>query len=305
MGKTHKSYYTNLGYSEQEAEKMASEYRKSHSYMCIEYYERLYPGKTREEYLKLRELKRCNRRDNSGVKNPGHRSRTTLLERRQRSPMCIEFYIHKYPQKSIQECEVLLKQHRDKIKSSHTPENTSTRVEYWMQKGYSREDAQKLISERQKTFNLQKCITKYGEEEGRKRYKNRQIKWQKSLRDKFVAEGYNGIHQSKFANSIIDVLEQYFPSIQREYNIGAYSFDLCLNKKLIEFNGDYWHMNPNIFDPTDVNKTSKKQASLIWESDANKIKEAQRQGYDVYVVWEQDYKKDPIGVISKCKEFLQ
>lgn len=57
-------------------------------------------------------------------------------------------------------------------------------VDYWISKGMSEEDAKKLISDRQRTFSLDKCIEKYGKEEGLKRFKERQTKWQKTLNSK-------------------------------------------------------------------------------------------------------------------------
>ena len=69
--------------------------RENHPFN-IEYYRKRYPEASEEELLKmLSDAKRKyakNRPDNSGVNNPAHHSKTTALERRQRSPKCIEFY---------------------------------------------------------------------------------------------------------------------------------------------------------------------------------------------------------------------
>lgn len=50
--------------------------------------------------------------------------------------------------------------------------NTNTRIEYWLKKtNGNMEEAQRLLSERQNTSSLEFKISKYGEEEGRKKYK--------------------------------------------------------------------------------------------------------------------------------------
>lgn len=44
----------------------------------------------------------------------------------------------------------------------------ATRIDYWLDKGHTLEEAKKLLKERQSTFTLDKCIAKYGKEEGTK-----------------------------------------------------------------------------------------------------------------------------------------
>lgn len=62
--------------------------------------------------------------------------------------------------------------------------NQSTRISYYTSRGYSQEEAEKLLSERQTTFTLEKCIEKHGEEKGRKIWQARQDKWMATLDSK-------------------------------------------------------------------------------------------------------------------------
>lgn len=57
-------------------------------------------------------------------------------------------------------------------------------VEYWMERGYSYEDAKTEVSNQQSTFSLDKCIEKYGEEDGKIVWQKRQDKWQDTLNAK-------------------------------------------------------------------------------------------------------------------------
>jgi hypothetical protein len=63
-----------------------------------------------------------------------------------------------------------------------------TSIEYYLKKGYSEEDSKNLLKKRQSTFSLEKCIDKYGIDDGIKVWKTRQDKWIKSLGDKITNE---------------------------------------------------------------------------------------------------------------------
>lgn len=84
----------------------------------------------------------------------------------------------------------------------------------------------------------------------------------------------------------------------------SYSFDLTIDKKIIEFNGDYWHMNPKTYEASSFNKTIQLTAAEKWQLDAEKIKYAKSKGYDVMVIWEYEYTSEPETVINKCVKFL-
>lgn len=51
-----------------------------------------------------------------------------------------------------------------------------TRIQYFIDKGLTEDEAKITLKERQATFSLEKCIMKYGKIEGTKRWKERQIK---------------------------------------------------------------------------------------------------------------------------------
>lgn len=79
------------------------------------------------------------------------------------------------------------------LKSSQRPKEeiyktSKRRPEYWIERGYSQEEAIKKVSEVQNTFSLDKCIEKYGFYEGYNRWKERQAKWQKTLKSKSQEE---------------------------------------------------------------------------------------------------------------------
>jgi hypothetical protein len=68
------------------------------------------------------------------------------------------------------------------------PQNQSTRIEYYLAQGMSEENAQNALSDRQCTFSLDMCIEKYGENEGRRVWQNRQDNWQRTLSSMSIDE---------------------------------------------------------------------------------------------------------------------
>ena len=76
----------------------------------------------------------------------------------------------------------------------------------------------------------------------------------------------------------------------------------------IEFNGDSWHANPELYSENDVavkflrNKTQKSIAKDIWKKDKEKIDFLKTQLQDVIIVWERDLKKNGIDEIKKFKQ---
>lgn len=116
-------------------------------------------------------------------------------------------------------------------------------------------------------------------------------------------KGYSEQAASLF-RKIDDGQAEYKPKC-REFSINGKLFDFRRGSKLIEFNGDYWHANPKKYsEDYQVGRSRKRTAQQIWEADAKKIKLAEDSGYQVKVVWESEYKKDPQKVIRECTEWL-
>lgn len=198
----------------------------------------------------------------------------------------------------------------------------TNRLKYWLNKGYTREDARKKLAERQTTFSLSKCIDMYGEKEGERIWQARQDKWLATMRSKSPEELIE-INKKKMAGmkrawSYIGL--EFFESIQCDDAIYADpcrdEFVVCLEgrvirpdfvlgNKIIEFNGDCFHANPDIYGPNDIpipyiNKT----ALDIWKYEDERLSLLERNGYKVLVVWETDYRTNPEKTIELARAFL-
>lgn len=194
-------------------------------------------------------------------------------------------------------------------------------VEYWVNKGFSIEESKNKVSDSQNKFSLVKCIEKYGEEEGKKIFTERQNKWQESLtKNGNMKKGYSKISQELFYR----ILETYnidyrdkikFATHNGEFKLnnpkgGVYIYDFIdiTTKKIIEYNGDMYHANPKKFKKSDTpHPYRKNKTSLeIWESDKNKIEVSKNNGYDVLVIWDSEYRwGNKEKVIKKCLKFLK
>ena len=157
---------------------------------------------------------------------------------------------------------------------------------------------EKLCDEKAQT--IQNFINRYGDDEGRKKYFD-YINRKKNY--------YSQISQDLFDK--LDHIDAYFATKNGEYFhysketecIFFYDYVLKSKKKCIEFNGDYWHCNPEIYNDNDVGYFGYK-ASEIWEKDRVKNDTLIKEGFEILIIWESEYRKDKDSTIKKCKIFL-
>jgi len=84
-----------------------------------------------------------------------------------------------------------------------------------------------------------------------------------------------------------------------------YRFDFKYRNLIIEFDGDFWHMNPSIYAPNDINRVTNRLAKDIWEYDKKKMEHANSKGYIYHRVWESDWKSDIEGEIKIIKNLIK
>lgn len=71
---------------------------------------------------------------------------------------------------------------KDRRKDSHRC------IEYYLHRGYTKDEGIRLISEKQRLFSKDICLEKYGVEEGTRIWQERQDKWQRTLKSKHEDE---------------------------------------------------------------------------------------------------------------------
>jgi G:T-mismatch repair DNA endonuclease (very short patch repair protein) len=85
----------------------------------------------------------------------------------------------------------------------------------------------------------------------------------------------------------------------------SYSWDLIFrNKVILEIQGDFWHANPNMYKPNDT-LLDGLLAKDVWYKDEKKKKTAEKNGYSVFYLWENEINKmNDKELIQKLKEII-
>lgn len=284
---------------------------KQRSRLCEEYW--VNKGYSKEEAVN--EISKQQRKSSKCVKTYHGKSKKMLIEKGYTedeikqiclTPTNIKFWIKKgYSENEAR--DIISKNQIEAVKYVDFEKRLiPSNIQYWVEKGFKYEQAKDKVIERQTTFSLDICINKYGQENGLKRFNERQIKW---LRN-YKRNNFSKISQSLFwsilenDNSVINE-KIYFAT----YNNGIldesgknneYRLELLNGvilpdfldlgqKKIIEFDGTYYHRST----PENSLREDKRD-KMILESD-----------YQVLHISESDYKKNKEEIINKCIKFLK
>lgn len=237
-----------------------------------------------------------------GGKNPNSKERASEKVRKSRSPFSKEMYIKKgatEEEAGLEVSKFVNKALKDRL--------TETQFEYWLNRTKGNvEESMKLYKERQATFTLDKCIFKYGEVEGRKRWIDRQNKWIKNYRKKsysFISQDLFWKLYEELSFKPEEIKFATFENGKRTESVNINNEEKLFldnrlvlpdfihlpSRKIIEFDGVYYHRkNPE-------NKKREQQRD----------KDLERNRYKVFHVLESEYRQNPHQVVEKCKQFLE
>lgn len=194
----------------------------------------------------------------------------------------------------------------------------TTQVDYWLKKGYNIDDAKIKIKNRQTTNILDNYIKKYGDVEGLLKFNERKKNWSNIIEEKYRNGDFSKISKSNYSKPEIDLFKNvvtkinlfgYYSALNnnqyfRRFDNKTYSYDFVYKNKIIEFNGEYWHCNPIKYKEDFYHFHRKMTAKEIWKFDKTKIDLITKSGYNVLVIWENDYKQNPEKIIQQCIDFL-
>lgn len=184
----------------------------------------------------------------------------------------------------------------------------------------------------QYTTSIEYFIEKYGEDEGEKKWNQFCTDRGRSSNISFVMKKYNITYNEaetllserykgptfvsnkeiKFINNfLLNITEDVYTYKNRQFCIWSkellaplfYDLTCSKNKKIIEYNGDYWHCNPNRYSDNFYLKQANRTASEIWKRDELKIKAAKDRGFEVFTVWESEYDSNPDQVIKNILQW--
>jgi hypothetical protein len=199
--------------------------------------------------------------------------------------------------------EKLKKDAKQRIAEMTANGNNSTTIEFYQKRGMKEEEAQNALAKRQSTFSLGICVEKHGEIEGTEIWLARQEKWLNS----FKKQNYSKISQELFdeimSTGSMDGSSVYYATYDREdkksfknkeYRLKLSKswinpdFILVDKKKIIEFDGDYWH-SERVANPG---------------SSAERDRRIIEAGYSVLHIKECEFRSNRQKVIQECLNYL-
>lgn len=61
------------------------------------------------------------------------------------------------------------------------------------------------------------------------------------------------------------------------------------NNIIYEFLGNYWHGNPDMYLPSDMNELAHKTFAELYEHTFSRFQQLKQYGYDIHYIWENDW----------------
>jgi hypothetical protein len=181
-------------------------------------------------------------------------------------------------------------------------------LQYHLNKGLSLEEAKAAQKVRQTTFNRAICIEKHGLEEGMVVWQRRQNDWLNSLKKSGM---YLGV--SKVSKELIAAVAEHVTGLTTEHTVRLgpkkWAKVDCIHtdkRKVLEFYGDYWHGNPNIYGADDLIKGWDDVMPVCerWEADKIRQQNIESVGYKMFIVWEKDFTTNREETINACVKFF-
>lgn len=158
-----------------------------------------------------------------------------------------------------------------------------------------------------KGITLDNMVRVHGKEQGFIKYNS----WLEKTKGNYVS-----LSGKQFIKDIVEYLPNHFifhDSVYGKefciYDEKLMMFDFVITspvKKAVEFNGDYWHANPKKYKEDDLVplRGGPIKAGEIWKRDSVKINALEKRGFDVYVVWENEYLQNPDEIVRKVIEWI-
>lgn len=129
-----------------------------------------------------------------------------------------------------------------------------------------------------------------------------------------IASRYRVAYASNLELELVEELEKFIGPIEHSNKKSPFGkwnhekntyvvYDIKHRDCIIEFNGDYWHANPMIYQADDLIRGT--PAKELWEKDRIKLEIAKAAGFRTYVVWEKDYLDNKQKIIRELIAWIQ
>lgn len=163
-------------------------------------------------------------------------------------------------------------------------------------------------------LNISKGVkSSYDNIQGLRQLRSKRMKktWQSG---NMILSDYN-VNKSKAQYQIAQILKNKFKdkkillkqSIKyKKGKLNKWLFpDILINDNIIiQYYGDYWHMNPQLHQSNDTNEKTNTLAKECWINDQQRINILKHLGYKVYIIWQNDYKNNKDQVLNNLYQYL-
>lgn len=185
-------------------------------------------------------------------------------------------------------------------------------VEKWKDDEYRNHVISNMIgvkrSESFKETQRNNALQQFKNEEQRiLRSENMKQSW---LKGKITKTKHTSYNKSKQEKRLISLLSQYFNTLSeetieyKEGNKRKWLFpDIVIDKIIIEYNGSYWHADPEIYKSSEIIHHGK-TAQDIWDEDLRKRRIYENLGYNVIYVWSKDFLINPEKYVENLSEII-
>ena len=186
--------------------------------------------------------------------------------------------------------------------------NSTRSVKYYVSRGMNEQEAVEQVKQKQAQYS--KLSPKFT---GKRHTLESRAKIQKTMQEIVYNIGTENL-LARFQNNKQDYrsgqeiqcfteLKQYFPEIVANYKINTYIVDMLLKDIVVEFYGDFWHRNPNLYEIqyTAYGKTSEQ----VWQKDATREVAIKQKGYRYFIIWESDWKNKKQRVIEQLRQLYE
>ena len=209
-------------------------------------------------------------------------------------------FVQKHLQQGLTQEEVQQKWNKQQA------ENSPRSVQYWLSRGYSPQDAaqevaklQSMYSKRSKKFSGKKhtSISRL------QISKTMQEHIQKIGTEEWVSHFYSGQVGSRSKGEIecYEELSKLVPGLVANKMIGPFIVDMIVGDKILEYNGDFWHANPAVYQQEElpiIGNTEK-----VREKDRKRLQKLEDMGFSTYLIWESSWRNNKEQEIQNILNF--
>lgn len=146
---------------------------------------------------------------------------------------------------------------------------------------------------------------------------SRRFDMKKTWQDGRMNQSSYNINKSKAQYQIGNLLSSAYPSLEIELK-GSIKYsqngknkwifpDILVKQYniVIQYYGDYWHMNPLLCNQNDINKRTKTTAKDCWDFDKKRQNLFSNLGYNIYVIWQYDFQNHKEQTLNKLFSFIE